>query len=187
MDTMILIKAACFLLGTALLALRSRASLAQPRSHGFARFLSWEAMLGLLLLNVDVWFRDPFAWYQIISWLLLSISIFLVVAGVRGLKGLGTPYARRDDASLVAFERTTTLVTTGIFRYIRHPMYSSLLFLAWGIFFKAPSWLGGLLTLVATLFLVATARTEETENIRFFGEAYEEYKRRTKMFIPFLF
>jgi protein-S-isoprenylcysteine O-methyltransferase Ste14 len=187
MEPMILIKAACFLLGTALLAFHSRASLAQPRSHGFARFLSWEAILGLLVLNIDVWFRDPFAWYQLISWVLLTISIFLVIAGVRDLKGLGTPDARRDDASLVAFERTTILVTTGAFRYIRHPMYSSLLFLAWGIFFKAPSWLGGLLVLVATLFLWSTARVEETENIRFFDEAYEEYKKRTKMFIPFLF
>jgi len=187
MDPVILVKAACFLLGTALLAYRSRASLAQPRSHGFARFLSWEAILGLTLLNIDVWFRDPFAWYQLISWVLLIISALLVVAGVRGLKGLGTPDARRDDASLVAFERTTILVTTGAFRYIRHPMYSSLLFLAWGIFFKAPSRLGGLLVLAATLFLWITARVEETENVRFFGEDYREYKRRTRMFIPYLF
>lgn len=66
-------------------------------------------------------------------------------------------------------------------------MYSSLLFLAWGIFFKAPSWLGGLLALAATLFLVATSRVEEAENLRFFGEAYREYMKQTKMFIPFLF
>jgi protein-S-isoprenylcysteine O-methyltransferase Ste14 len=187
METMIPIKAACFLLGTALLAFRSRASLAQPRSHGFARFLSWEAILGLTVLNIDVWFRDPFACYQLISWLLLTISIFLVIAGVRDLKGLGTPDARRDDASLETFERTTILVTTGAFRYIRHPMYSSLLFLAWGIFFKAPSWLGGLLALAATLFLVVTARVEEAENGRYFGDAYCEYRKRTRMFVPFLF
>ena len=88
---------------------------------------------------------------------------------------------------MVAFEKTTALVTVGIYRYIRHPLYSSLLFLAWGIFFKDPSWPGGLLAVVATLFLVATARVEEAENVRFFGEEYKEYMKQTKMFIPFLF
>jgi protein-S-isoprenylcysteine O-methyltransferase Ste14 len=88
---------------------------------------------------------------------------------------------------LDAFEKTTTLVTTGVYCYIRHPLYSSLLFLAWGIFFKTPSWLGGLLALTATLCLAATARVEEAENLRFFGDAYRKYMKQTKMFIPFLF
>jgi len=187
MDTLTIVKVACFLLGTGCLVYVSRASLAVPRSHGFYRFFAWEAILGLALLNVDVWFRGPFSWHQLISWPLLAISALLVVIGVRLLRQMGEPNAQRDDVPLVAFEKTTTLVTTGAYRYIRHPLYSSLLFLAWGIFFKAPSWLGGLLAVKATLFLVATARVEESEDIRFFGPAYEEYIRRTKMFIPFLF
>jgi protein-S-isoprenylcysteine O-methyltransferase Ste14 len=36
------------------------------------------------------------------------------------------------------------------------------------------------------LFLVATARVEEAENLRFFGEEYQEYMKRTKMFVPYL-
>jgi protein-S-isoprenylcysteine O-methyltransferase Ste14 len=187
MDTLTLIKLACFLLGTAAIAYVSRASLAVPHSHGFYRFLAWEAILGLALLNIDVWFRDPFSWHQLISWPLLIISALLVIVGVHLLKQRGTPDAQRDDVPLVAFEKTTTLITTGAYRYIRHPLYSSLLFLAWGIFFKAPSWLGGLLAVMATLALVATARVEETENVRFFGEAYRAYMKQTKMFIPFLF
>jgi protein-S-isoprenylcysteine O-methyltransferase Ste14 len=180
-------KLAFFLLGTACLAYLSRASLAAPRSHGFYRFFAWVAILGLALLNVDVWFRDPFSWHQLISWPLLVASAYLAIAGVRLLRQRGEPDARRDEVPLVAFERTTTLVTTGAYHYIRHPLYSSLLFLAWGIFFKDPSWAGGLLALAATLTLVATARVEEAENLRFFGEAYRDYMKRTRMFIPFLF
>ena len=100
---------------------------------------------------------------------------------------MGKPDKQREDDTLVGLERTTMLVTAGAYRYIRHPLYSSLLFLAWGAFFKAPSWIGGLLAAAATLFLVATARVEEAENAAFFGPAYEAYSKGTKMFIPFLF
>jgi protein-S-isoprenylcysteine O-methyltransferase Ste14 len=187
MDTLTVAKTACLILGIVCLAYLSRASLAVPGSHGFFRFFAWLAILGLALLNVDVWFRAPASWHQLVSWPLLVFSAVLAIVGVRLLRQRGAPDARRDDVPLVAFEKTTTLVTTGAYRYIRHPLYSSLLFLAWGIFFKAPSWLGGLLALAATLFLVATARVEEAENLRYFGEQYKEYMQRTKMFVPFLF
>ena len=52
-------------------------------------------------------------------------------------------------------------MTSGIYRYIRHPLYSSLFLLTWGIFFKAPGWLGLVLALAASAFLVATARADE--------------------------
>ena len=85
------------------------------------------------------------------------------------------------------FFEATALVTTGIYRYIRHPLYSSLLLLDWGIFFKAPSWPGGFLALAASLLLFATARADESECIRFFGAPYQEFMKRTRMFVPFLF
>jgi len=59
--------------------------------------------------------------------------------------------------------------------------------LAWGVFFKNPSWIAAGLALGATAFLVATARAEEVENVRYFGATYEAYKQTTKMFVPFLF
>jgi protein-S-isoprenylcysteine O-methyltransferase Ste14 len=86
-----------------------------------------------------------------------------------------------------SFEDTTTLVTVGAYKYIRHPLYSSLLFLAWGIFFKNVSLLTTLLAVVATVSLVATARVEEQENVAKFGDSYTAYMQQTKMFVPFLF
>jgi len=183
----LVVKSAVFLLATAGLGYVSRASLREPRSHGFYRFFAWEAILALALLNVDFWFRDPLSWHQIISWLLLVASGFLVIYGVLLLKKAGKQDSQRNDSPMLEFEKTTTLVATGVYRYIRHPLYSSLLFLAWGVFFKSPSWLGGGLALAATLFLVATARAEEAEDVRFFGPAYEEYIRQTRMFVPYLF
>jgi protein-S-isoprenylcysteine O-methyltransferase Ste14 len=183
----IVAKVAVFLAATAGLAYVSRASLLVPRSHGFYRFFAWEAILALVLLNVNVWFHDPFSWNQILSWCLLLISLFLVLHAAHLLRRIGRPDRQRTDPHLVGLERTTALVTEGVYRYIRHPLYSSLLCLAWGVFFKAPGWIGGLLAVASTLLLVATARVEEAADVRYFGPAYEAYRQRTKMFIPFLF
>jgi protein-S-isoprenylcysteine O-methyltransferase Ste14 len=121
----------------------SRASLRRPGSHGFYRFFAWEAILGLALLNLPAWFKDPFARHQIISWLLLIASLALVAAGVHLLSAFGgTDPDQASDVPKIGIEKTTSLVTTGIYGYIRHPLYSSLLFLTWGVFFKRPSWTG---------------------------------------------
>lgn len=158
-----------------------------PRSHGFYRFFAWEAILALFLLNVDFWFRDVLAWNQLIAWMLLFGCIIPLVFGVQALRARGKLTAEHEgDPSLLAFEKTTALVTTGIYHYIRHPLYSSLLLLAWGIFFKLPSLFGGLLVALATAFLVLTARADEGECVQFFGAEYCDYMKRTKMFIPFL-
>jgi protein-S-isoprenylcysteine O-methyltransferase Ste14 len=165
----------------------SRASLRHPGSHGFYRFFAWEFILALIILNITSWFRDPFSWHQIISWLLLFGCLIPLYFGVRSLVTRGRPAAMREaDPSLLAFEKTTELVTTGVYHYIRHPLYSSLLFLAWGAFFKLPSLWGILLAGAATVFLFLTARADEAECLRFFGEEYWEYMKSAKMFVPFL-
>jgi len=182
-----MVKLIAFVLASAGLTWVSWRSLWAPGSHGFYRFIAWELIVALFLLNVDAWFMDPFSWHQLLSWFLLTASIFPVVLGVRSLAGQGTPAEHREGAAhLLAFEKTTTLVTTGIYRYIRHPLYSSLLFLAWGIVFKVPTWIGAFLALAATLSLHATAKADEAECLRFFGPDYEAYMRRTKRFVPFL-
>ncbi len=169
----------------------SRASLRAPRSHGFYRFFAWESILSLFFLNFEnlgQWFHDPFSVRQLVSWFLLLASLVSFALGVHQLRTQGRPdKQRRGDVPLIGIEKTTQLVTSGIFKYIRHPLYSSLFLLAWGVFFKNPSWAGGFLALSATAFLLATVKVEEEENIRYFGPAYQEYMQETKMFIPFVF
>jgi len=173
------------------LAYVSRASLSAPRSHGFYRFFAWEFILVLVLLNFhnfQQWFHDPLSIRQLVSWFLLVATLVPGLWGVHLLRTLGRPATQqREDVPLVGIEKTTQLVTTGAFKYIRHPLYSSLFLLAWGVFFKDPSWVGGSLALGATALLLATAKVEEAENVRYFGAAYRAYMSQTKMFIPFLF
>ncbi len=158
-----------------------------PRSHGFHRFFAFEGILVLILLNVPFWLKNPFSPFQLVSWTLLFLSILFVIQGFYLLKKLGGSRDRGIRSENYAFESTINLVTDGIYKYIRHPMYSSLLLLAWGVYLKHTTIFGGIVVLIATAFLVATAKMEERENVSFFGPRYEEYIKKTKMFVPYLF
>jgi protein-S-isoprenylcysteine O-methyltransferase Ste14 len=163
-------------------------SIHAPGSHGFYRFFAWEFIAALLVQNFEYWTVNPFAWYQVISWILLFTSLIPLIFGVRTLINQGKPAKQRiGEEQLLAFEKTTRLVTSGIYQWIRHPLYSSLLLLTWGIFFKSISLTGIFLSVVASLFLLLTARADEAECTRFFGPAYLDYMQKTKRFIPFLF
>ena len=181
-----------FVLGTAVLAWISRHSLfpitaLHPRTHGFYRFLGWECMLVLFLHNRPVWFADRFAWYQLLSWSFLLLSIALVISGAVMMHRHGHASSQRRDDNLLPFEKTTQLVECGIYAHIRHPLYASLLCLAWGLFFKQPLWWPGMvLALAATAALSRAASIEEQENIHYFGAAYATYILRSRRFMPWL-
>ncbi len=175
-----------FALGSAAILVVSWGSLPNPRSHGFWRFFVFESLLGLILVVAPGWFANPFAARQIVSWLLLSASLILAVWGFALLGGAGRPRG--------GVERTTVLVTTGVYRYVRHPLYSSLLLLTWGALLKAPFQTAAIpaavlaisLASIATVALLLTAKAEEAENLAKFGEPYRRYMRATKRFIPFI-
>jgi protein-S-isoprenylcysteine O-methyltransferase Ste14 len=174
-----MIETIIFIFGSVFIIWFSIPSLRQPGSHGFYRFFAWEIILGMFTINLHDWFVNPFAWYQLISWILLLVSVIPLILGLTLLRTVGKP---SDE-----LETTTQLVTTGIYRFIRHPLYASLLYLAWGIFFKSPSLLDGCLVAVTSAFLFATASADEVECSIKFGKAYNDYMRRTKRFLPFVF
>lgn len=183
-----LLKLIVFLGATGGFVFLSRKSLRNPRSHGLYRFFAFEAITVLVLLNLDYWFYEPFSLHQIISWVLLTVSLFLAVHGFLLLGLVGRPGSERnDDPALIGIEKTSELVIVGAYGYIRHPLYSSGLIGVWGVFFKHPSYVGFCLAVITTLFWTITAKIEEAENIRFFGAAYQSYMKKTKMFIPFVF
>tara|TARA_B100001971_G_scaffold189584_1_gene191709 strand:- start:161 stop:742 length:582 start_codon:yes stop_codon:yes gene_type:complete len=77
------------------------------------------------------------------------------------------------------------LVTEGIYRRIRHPMYLSLLIFAGGQTLALPNYVAGPAALVAMLVLVAfRLRAEERMMIEEFGDEYKAYRKRTNRLIP---
>ena len=156
------------------------------KSHGFYRFFCWECVIWLFISNCKFWFDDPLSVKQILSWTFLFISVYLVISGVVLLKRKGKQISQRDEKELFQFEKMSQLIDQGIFRFIRHPLYSSLLFLTWGIFLKNISLSSLLVTLSSSVFVYFTAVFDEKECIRYFGNQYIEYIGRTKRFIPFI-
>ena len=74
-----------------------------------------------------------------------------------------------------------------VYRFIRHPLFCSLLLLTWGIACKDLH-LGTLvLALLASALLYLAARRDEAECLAYFGEDYRAYMGRSRMFIPWLF
>jgi len=160
------------------IGLLSRKSLRDARSHGFYRFFAFEAIAALVLLNLRRWFAAPLSPRQLISYPLLAASAILPLHGfyVPRVVGKPKPGLAETENLIQGFENTSELVQTGAYRYIRHPLYASLLFLTWGAFCKAPSVPGTVLALVSSACLTATALIEEKENRRRFGPAYVAYE-----------
>jgi len=165
----------------------SRRTLFSIKSHGFYRFFAWECMIWLFAVNYEYWFTDPFSIHQVLSWIFLFVSLYYALAGFFRLKKHGNASHEREDKTLFGFEKTTGLIQEGIFRYIRHPLYASLIILTWGIFFKVPSLVNLPFAILSTAFLYITSRIDEKECIRYFGEEYKDYMKNSKMFIPFIF
>lgn len=115
------------------------------------------------------------------SYLMLGGQAFAVVM-------LFVAFLQTDSLSFVGLrqlfekEKPGALVTRGLYRVIRHPLYTFGLLFIW----LTPSVSQNSLTVYigATLYTLVGAYFEERKLLREFGESYAEYKRRTPMLIP---
>ncbi|OGN94013.1 MAG: hypothetical protein A2Y88_14865 [Chloroflexi bacterium RBG_13_48_10] len=176
-----------FLLGSLGFIILSRRAIKEHHSYGFPRFFAFEAILGLVVLNAGEWFSQPFSLHQIISWVLLLASAYMAIYSFQRLHTQGAPADIDQDAGKQSFEKTTRLVTTGPYHLIRHPLYASLLYLAWGVTLKQVNLISILLAVIASLTLLLTAVYEERENLVKFGDEYATYIKHSKRFIPYIF
>ena len=77
------------------------------------------------------------------------------------------------------------LITQGVYRRVRHPMYSALLLYSIGQALVIPNWVGGLSNLVAFVILFALrVGPEERMMAQQFGDEYAQYTARTSRLIP---
>ena len=132
------------------------------------------------------WLINP-AW---LAWAAMPIPawirwIGLAMAGLGGMLLVWT--FRNLDKNLtdtVVTRKQHTLVTTGPYRWIRHPFYASYLLGFVGCSVAAANWLFLLLGTIGFGFMLARIRIEEQKLIERFGDAYRRYMARTGRFVP---
>jgi protein-S-isoprenylcysteine O-methyltransferase Ste14 len=81
---------------------------------------------------------------------------------------------------------TGKLVTSGIYKHIRHPQYTGLLLLSLGMLIEWATLPMLIMFPVMIIMYVRLAKKEEKDLLREFGEDYKRYVKSTKMFIPFI-
>jgi protein-S-isoprenylcysteine O-methyltransferase Ste14 len=127
-----------------------------------------------------------------------AIAVLLVPSGPRGVPDLGFLLAALGLGWLVWTARHNrignfnlrpvakpgaTLITSGPYRWVRHPMYTGVLVAATGPVVAGPAvWRGAAWVALAAV-LIAKARLEEAELRRQFP-AYEGYRRSRSFLVP---
>lgn len=81
---------------------------------------------------------------------------------------------------------TGTLVETGIYKYIRHPQYTGLLLISFGMMVEWATLPLLILYPVMIFMYVRLAKREEKDMVDEFGNDYVNYQQQSKMFIPFI-
>jgi protein-S-isoprenylcysteine O-methyltransferase Ste14 len=136
------------------------------------------ALLAVLILGPFGPGHDPRIPNGTIGRILLVVSGVIVLMAFLNLGRNLSPHPKPGPG--------TTLVQHGIYAFMRHPMYTSLMLasLGWALVWQNFSTL--VTTLILFLVLDAKARVEEHWlHLRF--PAYADYARRVRRFIPWIY
>ena len=135
-------------------------------------------LLPILLIDKEI-YRISFPW--VIG--TLAIQALAIVVLVVGLKQTGiSSFMGLRQVLLPENTSPPRLVTGGLYRYIRHPLYTAGLVFIWLLPIMTLNLLA--LNLGLTAYVLIGAYFEERKLMLEFGEAYAEYRRLTPMLIP---
>lgn len=147
-------------------------------------------VLPLTLAVMLLWLPD--SPIQILGGRFLPDAVWLFwVGAVLTLTGLlFTVWARvhlgRNWSATITVKQDHALITSGPYRFVRHPIYTGLLLALVGFALARGEWRGVVAVVIAFLAFWRKLRIEERWMREQFGAAYEEYSRRVAALIPLL-
>jgi len=115
----------------------------------------------------------------------MPLVVFLVLAQLLAVLLLGIGFLQTGPLpflGLAPADAQQGLVTSGLYRYMRHPLYTGGLLFIWCMPYMTANILA--IDLALTLYVVIGAVLEEAKLRKVFGQAYIDYARRTPMFLP---
>lgn len=127
-------------------------------------------LIAWAVLPLPLWLR----------WLAAAVGAISLILLVWVLRALG------DNFSTVLHVHSKhTLVTSGPYRTVRHPMYTVLFLFSLSMMLIAANWSIGLFWLGGLIAVVANrVNREEAVMLEQFGDQYRNYMRRTNRFLP---
>ena len=118
----------------------------------------------------------------------IVINVVIIVFAVTGL--IVALIARRTLAGnwsrAVAFKEDHELITTGLYHYVRHPIYTGVLLMILATALSVGTLSAGIGFVIIVLGLWFKLRAEEELLTKHFPKEYSAYKDRTKALIPYV-
>jgi len=133
-----------------------------------------------ILLPDTILYTIPYPWFTV-TILTQLLTIVFLLAGLQQTGAgsfLGIAQVLRSEPA----DAPHRLVTDGLYRWVRHPIYTATLVIIWLLPLMTANLLG--LALGVTLYILIGVRLEERKLAAEFGQAYLDYARRTPMLIP---
>ena len=139
------------------------------------------AMLGLLVFMIN---PSWMAWSSVrlpvwVRWTGVGLGVLAGGLLIWTLRSLG---ANLTDT--VVTRKDHTLVTTGPYRWVRHPFYDAVGLAVLANSLTAANWFLFLTGGLAFILMIVRARTEERHLLARFGDAYRAYVERTGRLVP---
>jgi len=94
---------------------------------------------------------------------------------------------KRFYSSTLVTKEDHQLITHGVYRFLRHPLYFGVLIAIMGAPVYAPSLNGFLVLSLLIPIILFRIKMEEDMLTEHFGDEYEAYRKATKKLIPFLY
>lgn len=164
---------------------RSRTNVARGADRGSLALL-WTVIVLAILAALRVAARRPGPLPgPALPWVLAGLALLLAGLALRWSAILTLRGAFTVDVAIAHDQR---LVRHGPYRWLRHPAYTGNLLAFLGMALVLVDWIAGLTLVVpitaAFLYRVAV---EERALRAAFGDEYEQYARRTRRLVPFLY
>jgi protein-S-isoprenylcysteine O-methyltransferase Ste14 len=156
------------------------------RQEGLAILLTLRPLGLTMIAGLIAYIVGPtsMAWSSVplpiwVRWMGVALGVVAGVLLTWTLRTLG-----KNLTDTVVTRREHTLVTTGPYRWVRHPFYSSIALAVIANSLTAANWFllvtGGLVFML----LVIRCKREEANLISRFGDRYRNYMHRTGRFLP---
>lgn len=140
------------------------------------------AQIVFLLVFLVVWGIDSFILHYTID--LLGLISLLATVPIGVLSFIVGVYFVRKSAAVVFSQKEAKVIDTGVYGWVRHPMYLGSLLLLLGFTISTLSILSFLVWIAFFAFLDRMATYEEKDLIRLLGQQYVDYQKKIHKWIP---